>query len=496
MKTRTAGLGVALLLFAVSCAERGRRTTDEGVPDRFAGRLEPCEWPGYDGRVYCGVLDVPEDRSMAGSRIIGLRVAVLPATAEGRPEADALTFLAGGGVVPATRYLPFLATALPRLRTSRDIVLVDQRGTGGSNPLECELPEPWETQDSGGSSGTREQAHLAALRTCRTAIAARADPTLYTTTNAADDLDAVRRWLGYERLSLWGASYGTKLARVFVRRHPEAVRAAVLHGVVPIEFSMWPGLFSAADSAFGELVTRCEADPACGAAYPDVEEKLRSLTTRLERQPAILRVSLEGSASDSVEVPFDRRSLAGLVTGMLRRSRDARSLPALLDQLDRGDYSRVAAMQRAGAPSPIPRGVYLSIACAEEMARLTDLDFARARARTRFGAGEWLDEERAECEVWGSAPVPEEFWDPVVSDLPFLIITGAEDYVTPPGYAERVAEYLSHATVRVAPQRGHDDIDPCLLGLIEEFLIQARDTSPGLGCPEDTESLSFEMPGG
>jgi pimeloyl-ACP methyl ester carboxylesterase len=280
-----------------------------------------------------------------------------------------------------------------------------------------------------------------------------------------------------------------------MRRHRDRVRAAVLHGVVPIERSMWPDLFPAADSALTDLIALCAADTTCAEAYPDLASRLVDLTRRLESTPVLLRVPLADSPSDSVTAPFDRRSLAGLVVGMLRSSRAARALPLLVHQLANGDYGQVASMQLPGTPPPIPRGVYLSIACTEEVPRLTDGDLDRAHRPTRLGSGEWIDEELSECEIWGSGRVPDGFWNPVASDVPVLLLTGSEDYITPPAYAERVASHLPNASVRVVPQRGHDDIDPCVAGLIEDFLIQGRDTEPDLGCPEDREPLPFELPG-
>jgi pimeloyl-ACP methyl ester carboxylesterase len=480
---------------AAGCSDAGDRSLPNTPADRFEGKLEACEWPGVPGDVWCGTLDVSEDRSVEGGRTIGLRVAVLPATGDSGPAADAVTFLAGGGVVPATRYMPFFANALPRLREGRDIVLVDQRGSGGSNALECELPEPHEVEDGGGAGSQYQEAYVGALQACRDGIEGRADPNLYTTWNAADDLDAVRDWLGYEQLSLWGASYGTKVARVFMRRHPERVRVVVLHGVVPIERSMWPDLFLAADSAFGELIALCAVDASCARAYPDLETRFSDLVESLESHPVQLRVPLDDSPEDTVTVPFDRRSLAGLVVGMLRSSRAARALPSLVYQVSDGDYEQIASMQRPGTPSPIPRGVYLSIACTEELPRLTEEDIERVHRPTRLGSGEWFDEELRECEIWGSASVPDGFWAPVASDAPVFLVTGSEDYVTTPAYAEWVAGHLPNGSLRVVPQRGHDDIDPCVAGLIENFLIQGRDTEPDLGCPEDREPLPFELPG-
>ena len=488
-----ATLTAIVLLGVAGCVDSSTQSANT-PPERFEGKLEVCETSGVQGDVWCGTLDVPEDRSVEGGRTIGLRVVVLPATGDSGPSAGAVTFLAGGGVVPATRYVPFFANAVSRLREGRDIVLVDQRGTGGSNALECDLPEPYEFED--GSAGPQyEEAYVASLRTCRDDTAARADPTLYTTWNAADDLDAVRDWLGYETLSLWGASYGTKVARVYMRRHPDRVRAAVLHGVVPIEQSMWPDFFLAADSSLTQVFARCDADPGCAAAYPGLEGRFADLMRRLEEDPVPLRAPLVGSAGDTVTVHFDRRSMAGLIVGMLRSSRAARALPSLVYQLSNGDYRQIASMQRPGEPSPIPRGVYLSIACTEELSRLTATELDRAHSQTRLGAGEWIDEEIRDCEIWGSGSVPGGFWAPVVSEAPVFLVTGSEDYITPPEYAEWVAGHLPNSSVRVVPQRGHDDIDPCVAGLIENFLIQGRDTEPDLGCPEDREPLPFELPG-
>jgi len=485
-----------LLVMAVAgaCGCSGvDRPRDHAPERRFAGKLEPCEPPGVAGGAWCGSLEVPEDRSVRDGRSVRLSVVVLPAVGDSAPAMDAATFLAGGGVAPATRYAAFLSRALSRLRDRRDIVLVDQRGTGASNPLECDLPQPHEVEDGEDGTGFRN-AYLEALRVCRAEVGRRADPGQYTTWNAADDLDAVRAWLGYERLDLWGASYGTKLARVYVRRYPDRVRAAVLHGSVPLATSMWPDLLVSADSALARLFDLCGADPACAGAYPDLEAEFEEVAGRLELDPVVLRVPIEGTAGDSALVRFGRRSLSELMLGMLRSSRAARSIPAVLDELRRGDHARIAALQRPGTPPPVPRGVYLSIACTEEIPRLTPAALERAHRASRLGSGEWLDEEMAECEVWGGGAVPRGFWDPVEAGIPVLLITGSEDYVTPPVYAERVAESLTDAALAIVPQRSHDDVDLCVAGWIEDFLIHARDAEPSLGCPEDREPLPFELP--
>jgi pimeloyl-ACP methyl ester carboxylesterase len=258
---------------------------------------------------------------------------------------------------------------------------------------------------------------------------------------------------------------------------------------------MWPDLFLAADSALTELIALCAADSPCAAAYPDLEARFADLVERLDSDPVMLRVPRNDVPGDTVTVPFDRRSLAGLVAGMLRSSRAARAFPSLLYRLSDGDYAEVTAMQRPGSSPPVPRGVYLSIACTEELPRLTESDLERAHRPTRLGSGEWIDEEIRDCEIWGSGTVPDGFWNPVESEAPVHFVTGSEDYITPPGYADRAAGRFPNGSVRVVPQRGHDDIDPCVAGLIENFLILGRDTEPDLGCPEDREVLPFVLPG-
>ena len=309
-------IAVLMALAVVSvggCSDAGHRPQSRSPADRFEGKLQICDWPGVPDEVWCGALEVPEDRSIEGGRTIHLRVAVLPATGDTRAATDAFTFLAGGGVVPATRYLPFFAGAVPRLREGRDIVLVDQRGTGGSNALDCDLPEPYEVEGGSDAGRRYEQAYLAALRECRERTEERADPTRYTTWNAADDLDAVREWLGYEQLSLWGASYGTKLARVYMRRHPDRVRAAALHGAVPIERSMWPDLFQAADSALTELFALCAADPACADAYPDLDSRFEGLLERLE-----VHAGLAARADGRLTLRYRDRAIRSALAGRAR----------------------------------------------------------------------------------------------------------------------------------------------------------------------------------
>lgn len=454
------------------------------VPERFRGRLEPCERPGIEGAVYCGRYEVFEDREAGSGRKIALNVLVLPATAE-EPERDAVTFLAGGGVAPATEFAPFLARALDRVRKRRDVLLMDQRGTGASNPLDCAVPN--ELADPNGFS----ERYVEALRACRDTLSARANLRLYTTSLAMDDLDEVRAWLGYERLTLWGVSYGTKAAQVFLRRHPERVRAAVLHGVAPLNRSMWPTLRPAGERAFRRLLERCAADSACGAAFPDLEREFEALLERLDEAPVVVDIP-EFRAPEFARLTLSGRTLVELIVGALGSMREARQVPLLVDRASRGDHAALAALAPRGR-SPVPAGVYHCIACSEEIARLDSADLAAPAIATPFDDGSWLERERAACAVWPRGPVPNEFWEPVRSGVPVLILTGAEDFITPPEYGDRVAAFLTNARHIVLPERSHNDVDPCLVGLIQQFVVEPDANRLDLGCVEETPPLQFAI---
>lgn len=208
----------ALTLTAVLAVPAASATASKKVL-RWKG-FSPCTLSGKV-KAFCGTYEVFENREARSGRKIPLKIVILPATGNDRAP-DPLFFLEGGpggGAVLDAEEL-----SKDPLRARRDIVLVDTRGTGASNPLLCRL---W-------GDGTRLD-HifpLDAVTACRDELQKKADLTLYTTAAAMDDVDEVRRHLGYGKVNLYGASYGTYAAQVFLARHPEAVRAVVLDAVV------------------------------------------------------------------------------------------------------------------------------------------------------------------------------------------------------------------------------------------------------------------------
>src|SRR5215210_3221642 len=224
MTQRHVPILLSLLLFPVLASA-------QAPASRFQGKLQPCHIPDLDEEVLCGQLPVWENREARSGRKIDLQVVVIPATSPS-PVPDPLFYLAGGPGESAIREAPYFPQVFARLRRDRDLVFVDQRGTGKSGVLACELPG----SEDDPQGYLREMFPLESIRTCAAGLSKNADLRQYTNIQVLDDLDDVRAWLGYERINLYGGSYGTRAAVVYLKRHPEHVRSVILDALVPLDF--------------------------------------------------------------------------------------------------------------------------------------------------------------------------------------------------------------------------------------------------------------------
>src|SRR5687768_3644779 len=246
------------------------------VQAQSSGQLAPCTVRGLAGDVRCGAVRVPENRRAPAGRQIDLRVVVARATETPRQN-DPLVLLAGGPGQAGTEMGEFATEAFSLVRRTRDIVLVDARGTGSSNPLRCALMR--RPEDYGGPTLYPRES----VRTCRDSLSRVADLSRYSTEQIADDMEAVRRALGYTRLNLYGTSYGSRLAFAFIRRHPTSVRTAVLKAVAPPTMVAPMNYAQDAERAFALLERDCRADPACARAFPSPRADLDTVLARAAR---------------------------------------------------------------------------------------------------------------------------------------------------------------------------------------------------------------------
>lgn len=433
---------------------------------------KPCSGPaGSDAKIVCGTVTVPENPSAADKRSIGLNVVILRALAE-QPDLPPLFDIDGGPGLAVTRSAAFYATDGLAYRKRRDVVLVDQRGTGGSNPLTCpRLAAP--------ENALSEMYDPALVRECRQSLESKADLTQYGTDAAVRDLDIVRHALGHEKIDIVAISYGTTVALRYMHAHPERVRAAVLMGVAPTEIR--PPQYHAigADQGLDAIFADCAADTACHTAFPDPSGDLVKATAWLKANP--------GNVAPDVFLEKTRSLLYTPAT--------ARRVPLIIHRAAQGDLAPFLALARPKAPMPYADGMYLSITCSESLA-VMDYPAAVAKSRkTRFGDYR-LRRQKAACAEWPVASVSPAFFKPVSAPTPVLLISGGLDPVTPKAWADKAARSLPNSRHLVIPASGHffdglSGIDTCYDPLLLRFFDKPDPQSVDAKCLGEMAPLPF-----
>lgn len=472
-------LVIALLVSGLAACQPAAPTAS-GQP-AAALALTDCllTTPGGGGQVkaQCGTLTVPEDRAQPGGRQIPLRVAVVPAVSRS-PQPDPLFLLAGGPGQAATEAFPAMFSAFDRINQTRAIVLVDQRGTGRSNPLRCLDPEDETLQ--------AEAEVIAALQACPAKLDA--DLRFYTTEIAMQDLDDVRAALGYAKINLYGSSYGTRAALAYLRRYPERVRAVILDAVVDPDFRLFLRAAQDGQRALDLVFQRCAADPACQAAFPDLPAEFAGLLARLDQAP--LELQLPNPATGApLKLTLTRPILTNIVFGALYAPEFVALLPlSVHTAYTAGDYGPLLA-QAYSLDAGLYDGMLYAVACSEDAPRISAAD-AVAAANATFG--DRTAALRAVCAQWPAGAVSADFYTPVQSAVPALLLSGEADPITPPPYAAQVAAGLSNNLNVVAPGMGHGIlIRGCVDRLATDFINQGTLAGLDAGCVQAIQPPPF-----
>ena len=398
----------------------------------------------------CASLQVPEDRSNPDARRIELAIAWVPSTSRS-PAPEPVLFLAGGPGQSALEAFPMVAPAFRETLRQRHVILVDQRGTGGSHALECPGaidPDDASTLDASDPGVARRIAER-----CLVEVRASADPRFYTTSEYVADLEVVRAALAVERVDLVGVSYGTRVALEYLRRHAARVRAIVLDSTVPPPLILGAEHARNLDAAIDAQFRRCEADAACRERFGSPRERLASVLERLRAQP--VKVAYADPLTDEPrEDELTADALAGVVRLHAYAPQLFAMLPMLLEAAANGRYETLMAQARmveqlVGEQISVP--LQLAVSCAEDAPWLVS---DPADRDTLLGSG-FVDFLRAQCEVWPRGRVPVDFHAPVVADRPVLLLSGEFDPVTPPRYGEDVARRLPDARHLVLRGQGH-----------------------------------------
>jgi pimeloyl-ACP methyl ester carboxylesterase len=433
--------------------------------------LKPCRLPDFDREVRCGIHEVFENRAAAAGRKIPLRIVVIPANPEsGTPaEPDPVLYFEGGPGGSAVDSGPGLTEEFATALRNRDLVLIDIRGTGASGPLRCPKTE---------EVALESFMDPALVWSCRETLARDHDLSQYTTEAIVDDVDEVRAALGYRKVNLLGASYGTRAALIYLRRHPESVRTVHLHSVLPVDARVPMFLAPHTQAAFDRMTAACAAEPACHAAFPDPKADLDTVLKRLEEKPARLT----------------RNGAAQTVRYLLYRPAGVRSLPLLLRRAASGDLEPLAEVAR-DLLSSSPGGLYLSVTCAEDVAFADPAEAARL-AKGTFMGDLRIRQQAAACAEWPAAKVPASFLEPVRSPVPVLIYSGENDPTTPREWAEKVGQTLPGSRILTVPGGSHVFYGlpgvECLDRVYSDFL--GRGTTEGLDletCRKSIRPLPF-----
>ena len=421
---------------------------------------------GLSTAAWCADFPVPENRDDPHSRTIKLKLALLRSSAQVASK-DMLVFLAGGPGQAATDSAGAIATMLEPLRAHRDVLLLDQRGTGGSNALTCKDSDDATTPDDDDSFDADKM--RAAAADCLKQLAIRADPRFYTTTVAAQDLEDVRKALGSPQFDLIGVSYGTRMAQQYLMRYPDAVRSVILDSVVPNSLALGEDFARNLDDALKAQFARCTAEPACKKQFGDPDQTLYQLRDALRANPH--QVSFRDPQSyQTVKRVLDENSLASVVRMFAYTPATAALLPLSIDAAAHGDVGPLlgqAKILSGDLSELLGSGMQYSVICSED----ADLLTPRPQDANTILGTHMIDAFKAVCSVWPKGSRPADFHQPLKTDKPMLLLAGQYDPVTPPRYADEVAKGLSNARVLVLKGQGHSVMSAgCTPELVKHFV--------------------------
>jgi len=423
----------------------------------------------------CGFLEAPENPAAPDGRRIRLRVAVAEATST-RVAPDPVFFFAGGPGQAATETWVMIRHPLAKIRKHRDIVMIDQRGTGQSNRLQCEADQDVDPLNA------EVDLESVARETRRCLASLDSDPRFYTTTIAMQDYDRVREAMGYERVNLIGVSYGTRSAQVYLRQFPDRVRSVVLDSVVPMQLALGQEHAPMLDRAVKQVLDQCGTDETCSALYPDTAREVTELFRRLREHPREATITNPWTG-EPLNLRLTADTLAVAVRFLSYSSETQALLPLLVHEaLTTGNLERLAAqavLVLSEISEMISRGMEAAVMCSEDYPYM---DFDADYGDTIMG-NLMLRAIETQCGLWPRGEVPEGFHEPVASDVPVLLMAGERDPVTPPRYAAQVAETYPNSLNLVARGQSHSVLRLVCMQEVTTSFIEAG-TVEGLetGC--------------
>lgn len=485
--------GACLLLagLAAAGAVRPAEPPPEDLPlfNAEPFMLKPCELQDSAGRgrvpAECGRLRVPENPDDPRGRRIELFVARVPALRPD-PAADAVTLVNGGPGGSSVSLYVELEAAFADLRRNRDIVLVDQRGTGRSAPLDC--PSLEEATYEFDLDAIRHD-----TRACLETL--ERDPRLYTTSLAVTDLETVRRALGYRQWNLYGVSYGTRVVQHYLARFPDAVRTMVIDGVVPRDLTLGPDVALRAQQTLDAVLERCAQSASCAAAFPDLRRRLETLSEDLKGQPVAIRIP-DPTTGRITSVTLHYAQLAMSLRMLSYAPETAALIPLIIHEAAvRANFLPLAAQAlriEQGLTASISFGMHNSVVCTEDVPFYHDVDALwPALEGTYLGANQ-VRALQAICEIWPAGVLHPSLRQSARATRPVLLLSGEFDPITPPAYAQRAAADYPNSLHLVARGQGHGVVARgCIPALVADFIDTATIESLETSCLDRLQADAF-----
>lgn len=429
------------------------------------------EASGLDREVQCARHQVPEDHANPDGKKIELFMVRLPAR-KPKQEFEPMLFLAGGpGQAASDGYL-HIDRNFAALAKERDFYLLDQRGTGHSNLFSC--AGAMESEDLVELQTDPEKIQEFSLK-CLEELPG--DPRQYTTSVAIKDFEAVRKALGFEQWNLFGASYGTRVGIHYMRRHPEAVRTAVLDSLVPPDLTLGTEIAFLSQAVLSHMYQRCAEDEACNSRFPNLETETEQLFARLKEEP--IEVQAESFSSGQIEtIQFTHAHLMLLVRMYLYNSSSLALLPPMLHEAAVNDnfapLARAAKTASESMDDMLALGMHNSVMCTEDVRFYGASDDLNRKNQNTYMGTAFLENLQAMCKAWPIGVMDEDFKEPLKSAIPVLLLSGEQDPITPPEYGDQVKQHLSNAKHLVVKGQGHFvSIQGCAPHLVAKFVSEA-----------------------
>ena len=464
-------------VFTIALAALALPITAFALPDSNRIEFSNCSLslPGTSltANARCGSFEVAENPADPGGRKISLKVAVAPATGKST-EPDPVFFFAGGPGQAATETWVMIRSTLNKIRKKRDIVMIDQRGTGGSNQLACK-------SDVEEDLNQEIDFELVRSETEKCLAALDGDPRFYTTTIAMGDYNQVREAMGYGKINIMGVSYGTRAAQVYLRLFPDTVRSVTLDSVVPMQLALGQEHALMLDRSVESVFSDCAADDACNSRFPEGFEELNRLFMQLQKEPREITIT-DPVTGLPRQMLLSADSLGVAIRFLSYASETQALLPLLVHEaVTTGDLSRLASqaiLVMSGLSEMLSKGMELSVMCSEDY---PFMDTGKDYSQTLMG-NLMMKIVDLQCRIWPHGKVPDGFHKPVRSDLPVLLMSGERDPVTPPRYAAQVAETFPNSLNLIARGQSHSVMkNVCLRDITTAFIekgsVEGLDTA-------------------